>query len=77
MKRNTDLIVKILEDVERDGSPHSFFTGFKYEEYSEAEVEYHVALCKNEDYFDLNNNGYIKMLSMYGHDVLESMRGDS
>ncbi len=76
MKRDTDLIVKILEDVERDGSPNSFFTGFEYEGHSQAEVEYHVALCKNEGYFDLNNSGLIKMLSMYGHDVLENMRGD-
>ena len=79
MKRDKQLIRQVLEYFEEHGTSHTIFcrpwddtiTGRSGEE-----VEYHAELSKHSGYFQLKSSGHINMLSEYGHDTLDAMRGD-
>ena len=79
MKRDKQLIRQLLEFFEEHGTPYTMWHGpwdNVIDGRSAEEVEYHLELCKNLGYLLLNQSGTINMLSDYGHDALDEMRGD-
>ena len=83
MQRKMKLIRKILEYVERAQTEESL-PAPEFEDYTEAQVHYHLGLCEEAGYLALHQPrsteqrrfpGILRM-TWAGHEALDSMRGE-
>lgn len=80
MKRDMELIKKILLEVEGKESPRGWIR-VSFDEYTEQEIDFHVKLLKEENLIVaktyLRSGHSIQSLTMSGYDFIEQAKKDT
>ena len=79
MKRNMDLIRRILFEMEKQPFPMRNKIGLPIEGYSPDEITYHIVLLIEADLilgYDVAGKRYPKRLTWAGHEFLEASRDE-
>ena len=75
MRRNLQLIMRILEAVEAlPADPTRGLSPFTIKDFPEEEVLYHVRLCEQADFVKMGDQPFIRELTWTGHEMLERLR---
>ena len=75
MKRDMSLVKQILKHIEKHApGERGFLPHPDIEGYNSDEVEYHIRLCSQAGFVDLNDTGYIIELTWQGHNTLVDLR---
>lgn len=84
MKKDIELIRKILIAIENDNGDPLEWIDLKIEGYNEATISYHIELLYQKGYIDAENlssfGQYLwvaKSLTMDGHEFLDSIRNET
>ena len=78
MKRDTNLIRRILEHVERSApSQRGFVLASDIPGTDQEVVKYHFRLCNEAGFVRVTPEGNITELTWHGHETLKEMRSES
>ena len=78
MRRNLQLILKILEAVEAlPADPKRGWSPFSLKDFPEEEVLYHARLCTQAGFVKAGSPPYIRELTWAGHEKLDELRNNA
>lgn len=84
MKRDMELVIKILKKIEEKNSPEPFYVRMSDEGYDDELVMYHLEIMKEAGLIEAVEfstlDGYdimVKRLTWEGHEFLDAARNDS
>ena len=78
MKRDMELVKRILKYVEKNPLPQTgFFADIEIAGFSDETIQYHIRLCADANFVRINQTGHIIELTWAGQDELERLRAET